>query len=90
MKTDIDALMQAHQIDALLIVGPGGHNPAMTYLTGGAFLTQAELIKPRGRRPVLFCRSMEREEAARTGLAVKVIDEYPLPHKQNVIKQESQ
>jgi Xaa-Pro aminopeptidase len=78
MKSDLDSLMQSHDIDALLVLGPGGHNPAMTYLTGGAFLTQAELIKMRGQRPMLFCRSMEREEAARTHLPMKVIDEYPL------------
>lgn len=78
MKSDLDALMQARGVDALLVVGPGFHNPFMTYLTGGGHMTLAELVKQRGQTPLLFCRSMEREEAARTGLPVKVIDTYNL------------
>ena len=39
MKTDLDSLMQDHNLDAILITGPGQHNPAMYYLTGGAHLT---------------------------------------------------
>jgi len=35
MKSDIDSLMQAQNIDALLVVGPAQHNPPMVYLTGG-------------------------------------------------------
>ena len=35
MKSDIDAMMRANNIDALLVVGPGDHNPGMVYLTGG-------------------------------------------------------
>ncbi|MFM8319328.1 MAG: M24 family metallopeptidase [Chloroflexota bacterium] len=78
MKSDLDALMQERGVDALLVVGPGFHNPAMTYLSGGGHMTQADLVKRRGQAPVLFCRSMEREEAARTGLPTYVIDEYPM------------
>lgn len=78
MKSDLDALMQARGVDALLVVGPGFHNPFMTYLTGGGHMTLADLVQRRGQTPLLFCRSMEREEAARTGLPVKVIDTYNL------------
>lgn len=76
MKTDLDRLMLERDIDALLVVGPAQHNPAMYYLTGGGHLTKAMYIKKRGESPLLFHQSMERDEAARTGLATKNLDEY--------------
>jgi Xaa-Pro aminopeptidase len=78
MKTDIDALMEANDIDALLITGPAQHNPAMYYFTGGWHLSQADLIKKRGQAPVLFYNSMERDEAAKTGLQAKDLGDYQL------------
>ncbi|HOD05970.1 MAG TPA: M24 family metallopeptidase [Anaerolineaceae bacterium] len=77
MKTDLDVLMQAQNIDALLVLGPGQHNPAMVYLTGGGHLTGADLIKRHGEPPVLFHGMMERDEAARTGLPCHSYTEYP-------------
>lgn len=77
MKTDLDALMQENNIDVLLVNGPGFHNPAMVYLTGGAHITRAELIKMRGQQPVIFCGVMERDEAAKTGLPVRLYSDYP-------------
>ena len=68
MQSDLDSLMLSHGLDALLISGPGQHNPPMVYLTGGAHLTDAVLIKKRGQPPVLLHRAMERDEAAATGL----------------------
>jgi Xaa-Pro aminopeptidase len=79
MKTDIDTLMQSKDIDALLVTGPARHNPPMYYFTGGANMGQADLIKLRGQAPVLFHHSMERDEAARTGLATKSLDDYRFP-----------
>lgn len=77
MKTDLDALMQTRQLDTLLVLGPGQHNPPMVYLTGGGHFSQAVLVKKRGHQAVLFCRSMERDEAAKTGLSIRNIDDYP-------------
>jgi Xaa-Pro aminopeptidase len=71
MKSDLDQLMQAHNLDALLVTGPGQHNPPMTYLTGIAHLTSADLIKKRDSEPILFYKPMERDEAAKSGLATK-------------------
>jgi len=76
MKSDLDTLMQSHNLDAILVIGPGQHNPPMVYLTGGGHLTHADLVKKRGEPPVLFCASMEREEGARTGLTTRNIDDY--------------
>jgi len=68
MKADIDRLMEEKGVDALLVTGSGRHNPAMVYLTGGAFLNDATLIIKTGMAPVLFHYPMERDEAAKTGL----------------------
>ena len=85
MKTDLDALMQAHNLDALLVTGPGQHNPAMVYLTGGGHLTSADLIKVRGKEAVLFYNPMERDEAARTGLRTRNLAEYRLHELQKEV-----
>jgi len=74
MKSDLDSLMQASELDAILVVGPCQHNPPMVYNTGIHHITQAELIKKRGEPSVLIHPSMERDEAAKTGLITKVID----------------
>jgi Xaa-Pro aminopeptidase len=78
MKTDLDALMDANDIDALLVTGPAQHNPAMYYFTGGWHISQGDLIKKRGQAPVLFYNSMERDEAAKTGLQTKDLGDYRL------------
>lgn len=77
MKSDLDALMLAHKIDVLLVTGPATHNPAMMYLTGGGHITRADLVKKQGETPVLFCGVMERDEAAKTGLPVRLFSDYP-------------
>lgn len=71
MKSDLDALMQARNLEAILITGPASHNPPMVYLTGGVHVTVADLIKVRGAAPILYHQTMERDEAARTGLALQ-------------------
>ncbi len=40
MKSDLPALMEARGLDALLIFGDALHNPAMTYFTGVAHVTE--------------------------------------------------
>jgi Xaa-Pro aminopeptidase len=76
MKTDLDFLMGANDLDAILITGPGQHNPAMVYMTGGGHITDASLIKKRGESAVLFYYSMERDEAIKTGLKTKNLADY--------------
>jgi Xaa-Pro aminopeptidase len=70
VKSDLDSLMQAKNLDALLVIGNADHNPPMYYLTGGGHISAATLIKKRGEAAVLFCNDMERDEAAKTGLKV--------------------
>ena len=49
----------------------------MTYLTGGGHVTSATLVKKLDQDAVLFCGLMERDEAAKSGLKVRLYDEYP-------------
>lgn len=77
MKSDLDALMQERNFDAILVFGAAENNPPMTYLVGGGHVSGATLIKKRGAQAVLFCNAMEREEAAKSGLDIHLYDEYP-------------
>jgi len=76
MKTDLDSLMYANDLDAILITGPGQHNPAMVYMTGGGHITDGNLIKKRGEGAVLFHYPMERDEATKSGLKTKNLADY--------------
>lgn len=76
MKNDLDALMQNNNLDAILVTGPGQHNPAMVYMTGGGHITNADLIKKRGEGAVLFYFPMERDEATKSGLVTKNLGDY--------------
>ena len=76
MKNELDELMAAMNIDAILVTGAGAHNPAMVYLTGGGHFS-GDCIKKRGEPAVLFHWPMERDEAARTGLGTRSYAGYP-------------
>src|SRR3990170_2815057 len=76
MKSDLDRLMGERNLDGLWVTGPGLHNPAMSYFTGLAHLTRADLVKPRGQEPVLYYFAMERDNAIATGLRTKNINDY--------------
>jgi Xaa-Pro aminopeptidase len=78
MKSDLDALMQARNLNALLIFGDAEHNPAMYYFVGGGHVSGALLIKKAGKEPVLFYNDMERDEAAKSGLKTVSYSDYPL------------
>jgi Xaa-Pro aminopeptidase len=79
MKSDLDALMLSRNMEAILIFGNAENNPPMTYLTGGGHVSAATLIKKRDQPAVLFCNLMERDEAAKSNLRVRLYDEYPWP-----------
>ncbi len=71
MKSDLDGLMKAANIDAIVVLGNADYNPPMYYFTGGGHISHAALFKIQGRAPVLYCNAMERAEAAKSGLEVK-------------------
>ncbi len=79
MREDIDHFMQEENIDALWVTGATQNNSDMVYFTGIHHVSNADLLKIRGKAPILFYNSMEREEAAQTGLPLIGYDEkYPL------------
>ena len=77
MRSDLDAILADSNLDAILVVGPAMHNPAMVYLTGGGHVTHADLIQKRGEKGTLFFGPMERDEAAKTGLNLCSYSNYP-------------
>ena len=77
MKSDLDDLMKARDLDALLIFGDAEHNPPMYYFVGGGHVSGALLIKKVGKEPVLFYNDMERDEAAKSGLKTVSYSDYP-------------
>ncbi len=70
MKNEIDALMTARGLGALIIWIDEIYSPPLDYLTNGAHITQGMLVKKQGAAPVLYVSPMETEEAAKSGLAV--------------------
>jgi len=72
VKRDIDRLMQERGIDVAVVTGAVKGNATMYYMVNGAGISHAIVIKKRGEEPVLLCGTMEREEAAASGL--KTID----------------
>jgi Xaa-Pro aminopeptidase len=53
-------------------------------MTGGGHLTGGDLVKKRGEAPILFYNPMERDEAAKTGLATRNLGDYRF---QDLLKQ---
>jgi Xaa-Pro aminopeptidase len=78
MKSELDALMQARNLDAFIVFGNAEHNPPMTYLTGGGHVSHATLIKKRGEEATLFFGDMERDEATKSGLKLIPYSKYDM------------
>lgn len=68
MKKELDGLMEQRGIDVAVVTGAVKGNATMYYMVNGAAISHAVVIKKRGEEPVLLCGSMEREEAAASGL----------------------
>jgi Xaa-Pro aminopeptidase len=77
MKSDLDQILAENDLAGIVVVGPGSHNPAMVYLTGGGHLTTADLIRRKGHLGMLFHGPMERDEAAKSGLETRSYSNYP-------------
>ena len=76
MKQDLDNLMEEHGLDALVVSGATHGNPVLYYMVNGAGIMGGYAIKKRGQEPVLVCSSIEREEAAASGLATVNVIKY--------------
>ena len=89
MKSDLDALMKAKNLDAILVIGSAMDNPPMHYLTGGGHVNDAYLIKKCGEEAVIFCNPMEREEAAKSDLKVRLLNEFDGHEKLKQVEEQS-
>ncbi len=76
MKSDLAALMQARDIDTLLVLGDALHNPSMVYFTGVTHVTDGALVLQRGKEPIFYFNPMERDEAAKSGLETRSLNPF--------------
>ncbi|MBV7336162.1 Xaa-Pro peptidase family protein [Chloroflexi bacterium TSY] len=70
MKSHLDQLMKEQKLDSLIVMGNSDGNPVMNYLTGGAHLERALIVKRRGGPLTLIHGLMERDTAEETGLVL--------------------
>ena len=81
MKTDIPRLMRERNIDALVIEGPdglGASNAPFAYFVGDAHVTTGRIIITRDGTTLLH-GTMERDEAAKTGMNLIDNARYNMP-----------
>jgi Xaa-Pro aminopeptidase len=76
MLNDLDRLMRARDLDALLVPMHEALHPSFRWITRGAKVTRGYAVKLAGRDPVLVSYPMERDEAAATGLATRLIHDF--------------
>jgi Xaa-Pro aminopeptidase len=76
MKQDLDTLMLARNLDAIMVSGKVLGNPPLVYLLNGANLTQALFIKKRDESAHLIVSPMEREEATSAGCHIILNSRY--------------
>lgn len=68
MIADLDRLMKERNLDGFVVMGDSSGNPIMQYLTGHIHLERALIVKSKTRPLTLIHGSMERDNAARTGM----------------------
>ena len=76
MKQDLDCLIQERNLDAVIVMGKMNGNPPLQYVSNGAKVIRAHVVKKRGEEPVLICAPIDREEAVASGLKVKTTNYY--------------
>jgi len=79
MKSDLDRLMTERGLDAAVVFGPDGFSPVnahFNYFVGGRHII-GWVIKKRGSPAVLIHGTMERDDAAQTGLELINVNRWP-------------
>lgn len=76
MIRDLDLLLRQRGIDAVLVPMHEFMHPSFRWLARGAKVTRGYAIKIAGREPVLVTHPMERDEAAASGLEVRLVHEF--------------
>ncbi len=89
MKTDLPRLMNERNIDALVVFGPdgmGSANAPFAWFVGDAHVTTGTVIVKRDGSAYVIHGTMEREEAAKTGMSLISKAAYKLPE---ILKQKN-
>jgi Xaa-Pro aminopeptidase len=73
MLSDLDPLMEARGICALVVPMHEAMHASFRWLTRGARVTRGYAVKVAGQEVLLVTYPMEREEAAVTGLSTKIV-----------------
>ena len=76
MLADLDVLLTSRSIDAVIVPMHEAMHPSFRWLSRGAKVTRGYAVKLAGQEPVLVTYPMERDEAAATGLAVRLAHEF--------------
>lgn len=75
VRSDLDTLMEERGLDAIVVAGRAD-DPNVLYVTGGIPIPGAIYVKKRGQAGVLCHGTMERGEAAKTGLRTRNLGLY--------------
>jgi Xaa-Pro aminopeptidase len=70
MKSDLDRLMAARNLDGFIVISDESYNAVRDYLTNGARVTGGYVLKKRGEPIMMIVNGMEVEEAKASGLTV--------------------
>lgn len=76
MIDDLDVLMRARGIDALIVPMHESLHAAFRWISRGAKVTRGYAVKRVGRPPLLLSYPMEREEASATGVESRSVHEF--------------
>ncbi|HXG59674.1 MAG TPA: Xaa-Pro peptidase family protein [Thermoanaerobaculia bacterium] len=76
MLSDLDTLMSERGIDAVLVPMHEAMHASFRWLARGAKVTRGYAVKFAGRAPVLITYPMERDEAAASGLEVRLAHDF--------------
>ena len=76
MLADLDPLLRERSIDVLVVPMHEVLHPSFRWVTRNAKVTRGYAIKPVGKAPLLVSYPMERDEAAATGLATRLVHDF--------------
>jgi Xaa-Pro aminopeptidase len=76
MLADLDRLMRSRGIDAVIVPMHESAHAAFRWISRGAKVTRGYVVKLCDKPPLMLAYPMEREEAAATGLATRLIHDF--------------
>ena len=76
MLRDLDELMRARGIDAVVVPMHESAHAAFRWISRGAKVTRGYVVKLAGKPPLMLAYPMERDEAAASGLQTRLIHDF--------------